>query len=486
MAGIRIGGMATGMDTDSTVKTMMKPYLAKVDKVKQDRQMMQWQQDAYRDVLKTFRGFYSKFLDPLSKDFIMSSKSFSSTSATSSTSAVEVTTLPGAIKGDYSLNVTQVAESAKMVKTYDTANDLVGAGEMTIQVGSTTQVITTTDTDTVSTLIDKVNSQCKDMGIKAQYSQITKEFTIQTNNTGQSSTFSVDTGSGFQVYNGKDAAATITRDGKSYDMTSSTNTFTVDNMNIKVSGSTVPITSNITVKADTKATVDKIKGFVDEYNTLVETMNKKLTEKKQYTYKPLTDDQKKDMKDTEVTAWEDKCKQGILGNDSMISNLMQQMRGSLYEGVTGAGITLSEIGISTTNDYQEGAGKLVIDEDKLTTALENNSDKVMQLFTQSSSSTDKTTKYQESGIFQRIKTAIYDTTMSSSSPLLKKSGYTGTNEYTNELTLKLRDQDTLISNMQKDLTSRENKFYAKMAALEKAMNQANAQQASLSQLGGGA
>lgn len=485
MAGIRIGGMATGMDTDNMVKTMMKPYNAKVDKAKQDRQYTQWQQDAYRDTTKTFRTFYSKYLDPLSSDYIMASKNFSSTAATSSNTAVSVTTLPGAIKGDYSLNVTQVAESAKMAQSYNSVTDAVGAGTMTIKVGSSTQTITTTGTDTVATLIDKVNNQCKDMGIKAQYSQITKEFIIQTNTTGASSILSVDSGSGFVDYNGKDGSATITRDGKSFNMTSSTNTFSVDNMSIKVNSSAVPVTSTISVASDTKQAVDKIKAFVADYNTLVGTINGKLTEKKVYSYKPLTDDQKKDMKEADITAWENKAKQGILSNDSMISGLMQQMRSSLYQTVTGAGISLSEVGISTTSDYQSGAGQLVIDENKLTAALENNPDQVAKLFTQSSSSTDTTTKYNESGIFQRIKTAIYSTTMTGSSSLLKKAGYTGTNEYTNDLTNKLKDQDSLITRMQKDLASRENKFYSKMAALEKAMNQANAQQSSLSQLSSG-
>lgn len=491
MAGIRIGGMATGMDTDNTVKTMMKPYVAKVDKVKQDRQYIQWQQDAYRDTIKTFRGFYSKFLDPLSKDFIMSSKSFSSTSATSTNTAIEATTLPGAIKGDYSVNITQVAESAKysVSKTFTGADQLVGAGTLSFSNG---QTVTADATTTVQSLIDDINSKGKDLGIKAQYSQITQSITIETTSTGSSKDMSMITGSTGDLVGvsqiGKDLAGTVTRGGVAYNIPNGTasNTFTVDGVSLKINSTTAPASSIVSVKADVEPTVTKIKAFVEEYNTLVGTMNTKLTEKKQYTYKPLTDEQKKDMKEADITAWETKCKQGIISGDSMISNLMQQMRTSLYSEVTGAGTTLSEVGISTTSDYQGGAGKLVIDEAKLKAALESNSDKVMNLFTKSSSSTDKTTKYNESGIFQRIKTAIYDMTMTSASPLLKKSGYTGTNEYTNALTNKLKDQDALISRLQKDLTTRENRFYAKMAALEKAMNQANAQQASLGQMSGGA
>lgn len=490
MAGIRIGGMATGMDTDSTVKTMMKPYTAKVDKVKQDRQYIQWQQDAYRDTIKTFRSFYSKFLDPLSKDFIMSSKNFASTSATSTNTAVEATTLPGAIKGDYSVNITQVAESAKysVAKTFTGADQLVGAGTLSFSNG---QTVTADATTTVQGLVDDINNKCKDLGIKAQYSQITQSITIETTTTGSVKDMSMITGSTGDLVGvsqaGKDLAGTVTRSGVVYNIPNGTssNTVTVDGVSLKVNSTTVPVTSTVSVKADVKPAVDKIKAFVEEYNTLVGDMNKKLIEKKQYTYKPLTDEQKKDMKEADITAWEAKCKQGIISGDSMVSNLMQQMRSSLYSEVTGVGISLPEVGINTTSDYQGGAGKLVVDEAKLTAALESDSDKVMNLFTKSSSSADKTTKYNESGIFQRIKTAIYDMTMTSTSPLLKKSGYEGTNQYTNDLTNKIKDKDTLIQRLEKDLTTRENRFYAKMAALEKAMNQANAQQASLMNFSGG-
>ena len=55
----RITGMASGLDVDSLVKGMMQPYNARVDKAKQDRDLLQWKQDAYRDTLTDLNTFKS-------------------------------------------------------------------------------------------------------------------------------------------------------------------------------------------------------------------------------------------------------------------------------------------------------------------------------------------------------------------------------------------------------------------------------------------
>lgn len=49
---------------------------------------------------------------------------------------------------------------------------------------------------------------------------------------------------------------------------------------------------------------DKIKSFITDYNALLGKINTKLYEKYDKTYQPLTDDQKKDMSETQITKWE--------------------------------------------------------------------------------------------------------------------------------------------------------------------------------------
>lgn len=42
MSSIRITGLATGIDTDKMIKELMQAERTRVDKVQQDRQILQW------------------------------------------------------------------------------------------------------------------------------------------------------------------------------------------------------------------------------------------------------------------------------------------------------------------------------------------------------------------------------------------------------------------------------------------------------------
>src|SRR3712207_2328499 len=106
----------------------------------------------------------------------------------------------------------------------------------------------------------------------------------------------------------------------------------------------------------------------------------------------------------EIKEWEKKAKQGIIKNDSNVQQMLSQMRQAFYGGYTNDpsksdhetfGISLSEIGITTARETSK-RGQLVIDENKLTKALEEKSDKVYELFTKSGS--NKETK----GILNRL------------------------------------------------------------------------------------
>ena len=48
---LRITGLATGIDTDTLVKQLMQVEQIKIDKVLQEKQLIQWQQELYRDII---------------------------------------------------------------------------------------------------------------------------------------------------------------------------------------------------------------------------------------------------------------------------------------------------------------------------------------------------------------------------------------------------------------------------------------------------
>ena len=58
---LRITGLATGLDTDNVVKQLMQVEKMKVDKVLQEKQLIQWQQDLYREIIGDINTFKSTY-----------------------------------------------------------------------------------------------------------------------------------------------------------------------------------------------------------------------------------------------------------------------------------------------------------------------------------------------------------------------------------------------------------------------------------------
>ena len=57
---MRISGLASGMDIDSIVSDMMKIKKMPLDKLKQEKQVMEWQRDDYREMNTLLLNFRSE------------------------------------------------------------------------------------------------------------------------------------------------------------------------------------------------------------------------------------------------------------------------------------------------------------------------------------------------------------------------------------------------------------------------------------------
>lgn len=157
------------------------------------------------------------------------------------------------------------------------------------------------------------------------------------------------------------------------------------------------------------------------------------------------------MKENDIKLWEEKAKSGILRNDSNIENMLSTLRRAFFDSVEGAGLSLKELGLTTSKDYQEG-GKIVFDqildkngnngEARLKKLLKEEPDKVFKIFSQESTSypsysadltlTERQIRNKEEGIFQRINDIFKDYTRTSRSAsgkrgiLVDKAGIEGT------------------------------------------------------------
>lgn len=246
-----------------------------------------------------------------------------------------------------------------------------------------------------------------------------------------------------------------------------------------IEGSDTPI--KIIGQKDVTELKDKIVSFINDYNSLLESINTKLYETRNKSYTPLTDEQKKEMSDDEIKKWEDKAQTGLLRKDSDLeqyANKMKEVMSTFLKDSTGSGIDLESVGIKPVADYTDKNGMFTIDEDKLSKALEENFDGVKDLFISNISSNDT----KSMGIIGKLESAINNNAVSLSGNLVKKAGSdTGVSTLTNEISKQLTEKQKLIKEMEAALTERENILYKKYASLESTLSSLQSQQSSLTQ-----
>lgn len=281
--------------------------------------------------------------------------------------------------------------------------------------------------------------------------KLTGEYVIDPSNAA----LGIDEG----IFVGEDAEITI----NNYKVIRSSNTFVIDGIEYNLRGTTdKPISFSVSQNIDT--TVNKIKDFINAYNELVENLNNRIYEEKNYNYTPLTEAQKKEMKEEDIAKWEEQAKKGLLRNDIGISTLLNELRASVYQKIEGLNLSLADIGI-TTGAYND-RGKLVIDEQKLRNALKENGDNVMKLFTQNSSSEDKSVKYKESGFIPRLLSSFTD--------------YNGKVDF-DALSQKINEYKDHIKELEYKMYLKGEKYYKKFAAMESALAKMNSQSMWLAQ-----
>ena len=161
----------------------------------------------------------------------------------------------------------------------------------------------------------------------------------------------------------------------------SSNSFSIAGVNLNLLKADATEYKSITVTKDVDAVYNKIKSFIDKYNEIIDNVNTKLKEKREYDYVPLTDEQKESMKDTDVENWEAKAKSGLVKGDTILEGIVRDLRNSMNNEIPGLSSNynqLSEFGI-TTGSYTEN-GKLHVDETKLKQVISEHSDEVLSFF----------------------------------------------------------------------------------------------------------
>lgn len=353
------------------------------------------------------------------------------------------------------------------------------------------QEIEQLEKEKVNELSSTINSSLKEIGLKAEISTDSDGKTSikisNENSVGNDFSYCYGKiGPNFETddtikntVDGKKAKVIIEGPHGTKTIEDARNKITLDGVTFDISSAKTGDSVTVSGKTDTKEIKDKIVNMVNDYNKYMTKLNTLLTEKKYRDYEPLTDEQKKEMKDTEIEAWEKKVKSGQLRGDSDLRRIQNSMKLAMTSFVSGAGITLSDIGITQVSDYGSTKdGLMTIDEDKLTSALENNSEEVMKLFTQKGD-TDGTT-----GIMYRMKDVLNTEVVSTTkSALINKAGIEGTTSFTQSTLSKLiSEYEKKIDELQDWYDDKEQALYTKWANIETLMNNYNSQSSYLTSM----
>lgn len=484
----KVGGLVSGMDIDSIMEKLMKAESAQMEKLQQQKQKYEWTRDAYREVNTNL----SSFRDGLWNDFGTSDK-WNTKTATSTSSAVSATATNSA-SGNLSIDVAHVATAASLTTTMQsgvTSSTTMGTnGSFTMSSLKSDGTldggvkISYLATDTVDSVLQKINQTT---GVSAIV--LGDQISFTNKNTGLATTsmkvtndtnelftklgLTLDKNPDLTSIAGQytfDSQGTNFKQGTNADYTvngirqqPASNKFTVSGYEIELKDSTNS-TASISSTTDTDSLVNKVKSFIDTYNGLIKDLNTRASEKKNVDYPPLTDAQKSEMTEDQITKWETKAKAGLLKNDENINTTLYSMRTTLSQYGSKSGDTLYKIGITTSKEWSDN-GKLEVDEEKLRKAIEDDPNILTRIFNGNSATGEK-------GVIAELRSSA-NTAISNIEQTAGKATSTSDSSYS--LGKMISGLDTKISDWKDRLKDIENRYWNQFSAMEQAIQKANSQ-----------
>jgi flagellar hook-associated protein 2 len=319
-------------------------------------------------------------------------EAFSNKKATINNDFAKVTVKAGAPKGNYDLNVTQMAQSHQLTKTYASEDTLLPAtGLFSVQLGSDPTKKLTIDLATVNggagvtvtQLRDLINKDAANPGMQASLVRTggQVELMLSSNNSGMSNNLAVTLDGGDWGMTERRAAqdAKLTLNGISISSSNNYLENVIDGVNldlVKVHGAGE--SSQIKVEDDSEATTTAVKDFVSNFNTLLSQINQ-LSRSMGSTVVDAANTDDKDKDAVKVSS----SQIGVLKGDSSVRLVQSRLRDAVFNSAPN-GMRLSDIGIEIGRD-----GLLKMDNTKFEAALKADGSKVQAMFSDNNSYIDK-------------------------------------------------------------------------------------------------
>ncbi|MBA2882665.1 flagellar hook-associated protein 2 [Desulfosalsimonas propionicica] len=469
MSAINFTGLASGLDTDSIIKSLMEAEKQPLSRLEGDKEYFSRRLEAYKAFDQKLAALNATVdaLD-LNSDLRESQVSLSGENVVSAS----VTSAP---EGSYDLAVEQLAQVQKSVSdsAYASRTEHVfGTGELTLTVGDgvvsegaagTDHAITIDENNnSLSGIQNAINKGTQEHGISATIidngneggdryhlmltgADSSTEFTLTSGLSGGTETISLDP----PTQSAQDAIAYL--DG--VQLNSDTNTIknALNGVTLNLEGVSADdgsgglLSTTMTISTNTDSVAEKMNAFVEAYNDTVSF---------------VTGQSKTEESDS-----------GILAGDSGLNGVKRRLQGLLTTQVGGndAYSALSQLGLSTNRD-----GTISFDATAFSGALESDFEEVSRVIAGDDD---------VGGVFKQYRS--YLNAMTSS-----RNGFYATKQDNIERTIDRIDDD--IVKMEDRLERREQMYLDKFTALEQMVAVMNSQSEYLTQqmdkmpsLGGG-
>ena len=362
------------------------------------------------------------------------------------------------------------------------------------------------ESDTVRTLMDKINNS--DAGVEVNYQNSSDKFVFTSKKDGASGKISVGGdfknifGTSFNKTDGQDAIVAVKYAGSDevVEIMRDSNSFKIDGMTISVNGefgykagaggkleldkTSDPVTFD--AKVDEDKIVETIKKMVEEYNEIIELVGKETGIKPNRDYEPLTSAQKAEMSESEIEAWEEKAKEGLLFNDNDLKGLSNSLR---FVVSTADQAALKKLGITTSSTASD-KGKLSFDESAFRAALKTDPEGIREMFTKERTVDENGVATGVNGIAVNMKSAFDKYAKTLGEPkgiLIERAGSikSPASITQNSLYKQMEQIDKRISDLQDVLKMEQDRYIRQFTALESVIAQMNSQSGWLSQFGSG-
>ncbi|MDE1463532.1 flagellar filament capping protein FliD [Spartinivicinus poritis] len=412
MAGISSIGIGSGVLTSDLIDKLVA-----VEKEPADKRLTS-RENTLNTQLSEFGRVQSALVDlRLASRSLDSMADVLAVKASTTSSAFSATASSDAPLGQFSIEVTQLAQAHSLASSvFTNKTDTIGTGTLSITVGTTTKNITiNSSNNTLEGIRDAVNAETGldvsasvlDTGsgfqlvFNATQTGLANDITINVTDDDSNNTdtnglsqlvFNGTTNNLTETVQAKDANLKV--NGISITRSSNTVSDAIEGVTLNLTGTNTGAASSLSITRDEATIVDRVQEFVDKFNA----------------YQTLVN---------ELTAFNpDTLEAGVLIGDSTLRSITAQTRDILsgvVKGLETANIrSLADIGISTQVSASAGSndgGTLIFDSVKFKTKLAESPDDVVGLFASQGRTSDNQVKFlSNTGATQKGTYAINITT----------------------------------------------------------------------------